>query len=268
MTPAVWFDSHCHFDFSVLDASREGDWQLASSLGVEGLLIPGVTRTQGESLSAFCAQNRRWRYALGLHPYWCQDHREDDLLWLATALQQPGVVAVGECGMDRVLVKEGSATWDAQWQWLMKQVELAESTGLPLVLHIRGAHDEVAAELRRRRFSGQGLVHAFSGSVQQAANWCDLGFCLGVGGAMTHPRAQRLRRTLQQIPPENLLLETDAPDMPPAFLGRHHNSPAMIPLYGHILSCLLGIETEDLAEQLQKNLLRVFPVLAGSEMAR
>ena len=263
MSSALWFDSHCHFDFAALDATRAADWRLASESGVQGLLIPGVTRQQGQNLQAFCSQNPGWRYCLGLHPYWCGEHREDDLDWLDQALTQPGRVAVGECGMDRVLVKQEGYDWDDQWYWFIRQVELAEQHGLPLVLHIRGAHDEVAAELRRRRFSTQGLVHAFSGSAQQAGNWADLGFCLGVGGAMTHPGATRLRRTLAEIPLENLLLETDSPDMTPAFLGRDTNSPAMIPLYGQILAGLRQTDTGALADQLQKNLIRVFPVLAG-----
>ena len=258
-----WFDSHCHFDFDALDSSRDSDWRLARRLGVSGLLIPGITREQGERLPTFCATVSEWSYCLGLHPYWCHQHRQDDLLWLDQELASPGVIAVGECGMDRVLAKEGAARWEDQWYWLEQQVTLAERHGLPLVLHIRGAHDEVASELKRRRFRSGGLVHAFSGSLQQAENWCELGFCLGVGGAMSHPRATRLRTTLSQIPLQHLLLETDSPDMTPAFLGRSVNSPAMIPLYAQILARLMHCQPAELADQLEKNRLRVFPALAA-----
>lgn len=259
-----WFDAHCHFDFDALDQTREGDWALAQSLGVTGLMIPGITRAQTEgALQKGYGVSARYHLLFGLHPYWCNLHQPEDLGWLDDMLRRHRPVALGEAGTDRILAKQSDIDLETQWRWLMAQIELAEAHKLPLVLHIRGTHDEVAAELRRRRFSYGGMVHAFSGSLQQGRHWHDLGFGLGVGGAMTHPRAHRLRQTLSGLPLEALLLETDAPDMKPAFLARDTNTPAMIPLYGAMLARLRNkMAMADLAEQLQQNLYRIFPALA------
>ena len=259
--PIRWFDSHCHFDFPVFDPDREQVWQHAQQEGLEGLLIPGVTRRQGEALPAFC-QNRPWRYALGLHPYFLQQHQHRDGEWLAQALAVPGVVAVGEAGLDRILATD-HAILEQQWHWFRLQAELAAQYGLPLILHIRGMHDEAAAFLRRQRFTGGGMVHAFSGSEQQGRVWHDLGFVLGVGGAMTHPRAQKLRRTLTALPLESLLLETDSPDMVPAFWGTERNSPETLPLIAAMLAALRGIAPSELAAVQKRTRLRIFPELSG-----
>ena len=253
-----WFDSHCHFDFRAFDETRESEWKLAHRMGVLGLVIPGITRQQGEKLSKFCHHNPNWYYSLGFHPFWLTEHKLTDIDWLDSALSTTDALAVGECGMDQILIKQGIASWVDQWRCFIHQVELAEAHGKPLVLHIRGAHDQVAAELKRRGFSHAGLVHAFTGSEQQAKVWSDLGFCLGVGGAISYPKASRFRRTLAAIPIENLLLETDSPDMKPAFLRNASNTPAMIPLYAAILSSIKKIELSDLSIQLDINLQRVF----------
>ena len=254
-----WFDSHCHFDFEALDADRDSDWPLARRLGVRGGMIPGVSHSLSHHLPQFTARWPGWYFAAGLHPYWCNEHQPGHLHWLAEMAEHPRAVAIGECGLDKPLAQAGSIDLETQWHWLRAQLDIAEALQRPLVLHVRGFHDELLAELRRRRFAHGGLVHAFSGSVQQGEKWHELGFCLGVGGAMTHPRATRLRQTLTQLPLTALLLETDAPDMPAAFWGRATNSPVAIPLYGAALAALRGMEIPELRKALEQNLYRVFP---------
>lgn len=262
--PSVqWFDAHCHFDFDVFEGRREGDWAQANRAGVGGVMIPGVSRALTEALMKRPPQGWNQHCLAGLHPYWCHEHQPSDLDFLEQALKQLKSAAVGEAGLDVHLVKSGRVSLDTQWHWLLPQIELAEHLGLPLVLHVRGMHDELCSFLRRRRFTHGGLVHAFSGSEQQGRRWHELGFALGVGGAMTHPRAQRLRCTLQALPVESLLLETDSPDMAPAFTADQVNVPAMIPLYGAILARLRNMDSlSEIAQILQQNLYRIFPSLA------
>ena len=259
--PPHWFDSHCHFDFAALDHEREPQWALAQRSGVSGLLIPGVHRQQGEHLAAFC-QNRPFYYALGLHPYFLSRHKEDDLLWLEQALQQPDVIAVGEAGLDWMLALT-SEQRQQQWFWFRAQVALAQTYELPMILHIRGAHDEAASFLRQQRFRTGGMVHAFSGSEQQGNAWRKLGFRLGIGGAMSHPRAHKLRRTVAALPLESWLLETDSPDMQPAFWNGVNNSPASIPLLAAMLASLHRVSLTELALRLEQNLLQTFPRIAA-----
>ena len=233
-----WFDSHCHFDFAAFDADREALWQSAQQAGCCGLLIPGISRQQGQALAGFCA-GKPWFYAQGLHPYFLTQHRQADIDWLDQALTDPGVVAVGEVGLDRILATTDEIL-EQQWHWFRLQVELAEAHRLPLILHIRGMHDEAASWLRRRRFTHGGMVHAFSGSGQQAAKWIELGFALGIGGALTHPRAHKLRRTVAALPHSSILLETDSPDMTPVFWGAERNDPRTVPLIAAIVARLQG----------------------------
>lgn len=130
-----------------------------------------------------------------------------------------------------------------------------------MILHIRGMHDEACSYLRQKRFTHGGIVHAFSGSEQQAKAWLDLGFKLGIGGAMTHPRAHKLRRTIRAIPLEAWLLETDSPDMKSAFWAGKHNSPRAIPLLAACLAALKDRTLADIALAQQLEIVAFWPSL-------
>ena len=256
-----WVDSHCHFDFDAFRQHRSQHWQLAQSLGLSGLIIPGIHLYQSAQLPAFCAATA-WHYAQGLHPYFLAQHQSADIARLAELLQRDQAIAVGEIGLDWTLARQTAdehAARQQQWWYFTEQARLAEQQKLPLILHIRGAHDEAASWLRRQRFSQGGIVHAFSGSVQQGQRWLELGFKLGIGGAMTFPRAQKLRRTLQQLPLHSWLLESDAPDMRPSFFNAGINSPVAVPLYGHILAALTVTEVEEVAAANLRSLTQIFP---------
>jgi len=243
-SPLRWFDSHCHFDFPDFDDDRDQIWQQSVSAGCVGLIIPGVTRRQNEQLPNFCL-GQPWFYAQGLHPYFLDKHNEADADWLDCALQNPDVLAVGEAGLDKVLARDEQSL-EQQWHWFRLQAELAQAHKLPMILHIRGMHDEAASWLRSMRFTQGGMVHAFSGSEQQAKRWADLGFGLGIGGAVTHPRAQKLRRTVQALPADQIVLETDSPDMAPAFWhGR--NDPRALPLTAAVVAALRGESVIDIS---------------------
>ncbi|WP_419813575.1 TatD family hydrolase [Bacterioplanoides sp.] len=268
-TDLIWIDSHCHFDFPQWHSQRDEHWQLAQTLGVQSLIIPGITIEQNQQVAQFCADTP-WQFALGLHPYFLAQHGDNDLDALERLLsrtvesQQSPAIAVGEIGLDWVLAKQADdpdAARAQQWQLFEAQVVLAERYQLPLILHIRGCHDQAASWLRRRRFSFGGIVHAFSGSEQQAKAWLDLGFKLGIGGAMTFPRANKLRNTISSLPLSAWVLETDAPDMRPAFFRQGVSSPVAIPLYGAILATLKQVSLMEVSVQNQNNLLSLFPGL-------
>ena len=301
----AWFDSHCHFDFEAFDTSRSEHWALAQRHHVQGCLVPGVSRALSESRADRLRGIPHGR-ALGLHPYWMNEHRQEDLDWLDSSLadvafQRPAlrlsgeIVAVGETGLDRPLAKRGGPSLREQMVWFDAQCALAHSHRLPLILHAVGTHQELIHHLRACGFTQGGMVHGFTGSEEQARQWLDLGFVLGVGGAISRPNASRLRALFQYSPLDALLLETDGPDMPPAFLassdgassGRagtggtrrdarsgsdnYHlndttlpaiNGPAMIPLLGAILAQIRKLDDlSQLALTLQQNAYRIFPRL-------
>ena len=281
----LWIDSHCHFDFQAFDRQRSRYWQQAQAHGVAGLIIPGTTLAQSTRLVDFC-QHQPWWYAQGIHPYFLErsvspersaglEHRtapentagidrDDELTCLGKLLQCSQPLAVGEIGLDWVLVKRSSEperTRQQQWYYFEQQVVLAQSLKLPLILHIRGAHDEALSFLRRSGFTQGGVVHAFSGSQQQARGWLDAGFRLGIGGAMSYPRAQKLRTTIRSLPASAWLLETDAPDMSPAFFDGRFNAPVAVPLYAAILSALTQTSLEQLAMIQRETIKNTFPAL-------
>ena len=253
-----WFDSHCHFDFAAFSSQRETHWQLAQQLGVTAIIIPGVSRQQSANIRALC-QNKPWFYSLGLHPYFLNQHNKEDLDWLAQELStDPHIIALGEMGLD---LPSATTTELQQQQFdlFAAQVALAKQFNKPLIVHIRGQHDQAASYLRHQHFTQGGVVHAFSGSEQQAKAWLDLGFKLGIGGAMTHPRAHKLRRTIQAAPLNAWLLETDGPDMKAAFWGDNIYGPAAIPLLAACLATLKKCSLEELSMAQKQNFLDIWP---------
>ncbi|MDP2549031.1 TatD family hydrolase [Oceanobacter sp. 4_MG-2023] len=231
-----WFDSHCHFDFPVFAQNRQAVWQHCESLGLTGLIVPGISCEQGKQLASFC-QGRPWWFALGLHPFFIDQHTMDDLDWLEHALVTSDCVAVGEFGLHRVRQMDPAIRL-RQRRLFDAQLQLAQQYRLPVILHGVGAHDEIILALRQTRFDQGGVIHAFSGSEQQARQYLDLGFRLGLGGLLLRPNAHRLRRTVQQLPLDAWLLETDAPDMAPAVVASATNSPVFLPLIGVALARL------------------------------
>lgn len=262
----IWVDSHCHFDFAAFANNREQEWLLAQAQGIVGLIIPGISKNQGETLADFC-QQKPWFFALGLHPYFMQQHQQADLIWLENALQNSDALAVGEIGLDNVIATTETEL-NNQWQYFDAQIHIAKTHKKSVILHIRGMHDQACAYLRKQQFTGGGIVHAFSGSEQQAKAWLDLGFSLGIGGAMTHARAQKLRKTIQALPTDAWLLETDSPDMKPAFWQGECNSPVVIPFLAAILATLKQQTLREIALIQQHKLLDLWPELSVLFRAR
>jgi TatD DNase family protein len=207
-------------------------------------------------------------YALGIHPLYVDRAGPDDLTALGLALQahasDPALVAVGEIGLDRF---DGHPDFENQLRCFRAQLVLAQAHDLPVILHVRRAVDWVLKELRRCPVRG-GIAHAFNGSLQQAEVFIQMGFALGFGGAITYERSLRLRDLACQLPLSALVLETDAPDIPPQWLYRTaeqrlrgdaqgRNSPAELPRIAGHLAELKGLSPDELARVSSANARRV-----------
>jgi TatD DNase family protein len=217
-------------------------------------------------------------YGLGIHPLYVPQADMDDLLRLDDALAEyrndPRLVAVGEIGLDFfVPALREPAMREKQTHFYRAQLKLARKHGLPVILHVRRSADQLLSGLRDIAVSG-GIAHAFNGSDQQAQQFVDRGFALGFGGAMTYERATQLRHLATSLPLEALVLETDAPDIPPHWLyataaeratgvSQGINSPAELPRIGAVLAKLRGMPAEGLAHATMRNASRVLPKLAG-----
>ena len=256
----MWIDSHCHLDASAFDRDRDEVVAEARAGGVEG-----IVNLPGHVAHFAAAQASRQRYGcftgFGIHPMWVAGpagrSTRDDLAVLRSWVERERPDLIGEIGLDFFV--EDTDALEQEW-FFAEQLKLAREFDLPVSLHVRRSQDRILWHLRRIRVRG-GFAHAFNGSLQQAEAFIDLGFCLGFGGTATFPRAHRIRALLRQIPLENIVVETDAPDMPPSFLGgmgaKIRNSPAFLPRIGAMLAEVRGVSSATLASATRDNVRRI-----------
>ncbi|MGQ9659209.1 MAG: TatD family hydrolase [Thermochromatium sp.] len=247
-------DTHCHIDVPEFDADRADVLTRARMAGVESLVVPAIDAAGWESLLRLCDSappaGPRLYPALGLHPVYLEAHREVDLARLETLVAERAVIAIGEIGLDRYVVGLDPGR---QTQLLERQLTIARAAGLPVLLHVRQAHDEMLALLRRHPVPDGGIVHAFNGSLQQAYRYLELGFRLGFGGMLTFERSRKLRRLATELPLEALVLETDAPDMTVASHQGGRNSPEYLPEVLETLARLRDLEPSEVASRTTAN---------------
>tara|TARA_B110000091_G_scaffold149991_1_gene159640 strand:- start:119 stop:886 length:768 start_codon:yes stop_codon:yes gene_type:complete len=242
----VLIDSHCHIDFCCFDHDRNDVLNSCKKLAVDTIVIPGTEASQWQKQIDLCHLYPQLRFALGLHPYFLKSFESLHLVELSQLLNkyQDKVIAVGEIGLDTHI----DVDWNLQLQVFEQQLLIAEERMLPVILHHRNSHNELIRTLKAKKFTQGGIVHAFSGSVEVAKTYIDLGFKIGVGGGITYSRASKTRNTLAQLPINCLVLETDAPDMPLMGKQGQRNSPEYLP---EIFESLLSLRTETKQQLLQ-----------------
>ena len=247
----MFIDSHCHFDFEPFASDPAYYLDLARRAGIGKIVIPSVGQRDWQAVRALCRQFDNLYYALGLHPYYSGEHRQDALALLASELENVAAegekrdrkcVAVGECGLDFAIVDTNR---EQQLEWLAGQLALANNYALPVILHCRKAFPELLQLLRQNRPIAGGVYHGFSGSLPQAEQLIDLGIKIGVGGTITYRRANKTRNTIASLPLAALMLETDAPDMPVAGFQGQPNRPDRL---RHIVRALVEIREESESE--------------------
>jgi TatD DNase family protein len=276
----LWIDTHCHLDAPEFGAAAEQalrERARARERGVGLCVLPAVERANWGAVRDLARQTSD-AYALGIHPLYVPQARDEDLdaldAELAARRDDPRLVAVGEIGLDFfVPALCEPAMRERQERFYRAQLRLARRHGLPVILHVRKSADALLKGVRELRPPG-GIAHAFSGSAEQARAFLSLGFKLGFGGAATFDTARRLRALAAELPPEALVLETDAPDIPPQWLyataaeraaGRPQgvNSPAELPRIGAVIAGLRGLTPEALAKITTANALAALPRLAA-----
>ncbi|AKE51631.1 TatD family hydrolase [Kangiella geojedonensis] len=244
------FDSHCHLDFPVFDNDRDAIFEQMRKVGIEGVLIPGVKKENWRFIRQLAAIKPGVHVALGLHPMFLKEHRKEHIHDLELAAGIKPLAAIGEIGLDYY---EKNLDRKVQIALFKAQVEIAKSCKLPIVLHVRKAHEDVLLYLKTMKFQEGGIVHAFNGSMQQAERYRELGFKLGFGGAMTYERSVKLRELAKNLLLSDIVLETDAPDMMPAGCEKDHNSPLNIFQNFNTLVELRSESAEEIALQTSQN---------------
>jgi TatD DNase family protein len=245
-------DTHCHFDFPPFSDHEPESLALAEQAGVRRIIVPTVTADRFVRVLKLARDYPPLFAALGLHPLYIAEHHEPELEQLAgfLASRPPKLVAVGEIGLDLYME---NPQFERQQRVLTAQLKLAKQYDLPVILHSRRSHDQLAAMLRRTEVPRRGVVHGFAGSLSQAQAFIRLGYYIGVGGTISYERAQKTRNVMAQLPLTSLLLETDAPDMPLAGYQGQPNRPERAVEVFHTLCQLRSESPADIAAHLQHN---------------
>ncbi len=250
----MWIDTHNHFDFAVFNKTRASDWAKARSLGVSAQFVMSISPANFAAVEQLAEQFAGTYFALGIHPMMVMTlEPEAAISTLRQAVERnrynPRFIGIGEIGLDG-FIKDSD--FNRQVDFFTAQLKIARDDDLPVFMHIRKAQDKI---LKYCRVFGieKGIAHAFNGSHQQAECYLTQGLKLGFGGAFTYERAKQLRRLVCDLPLESFVLETDAPDMPPAWLDRETNYSYHLPRIAKTFAQLRGLEIETLAQRIKAN---------------
>jgi len=259
-------DTHCHIDIEAFDEDRYEVLDRCQDEGVTKIVVPGIEAETWDRLGKMCDELPGLYPAFGLHPVYVEQHSDEDLVELEMRLQQGNPVAVGEIGLDFFYfdTKNKDLTEsikERQMNLFEAQLKLAQSTSLPVIMHVRKAHDAALSVLRRNSIVG-GICHAFNGSLEQAHHYIDMGFKLGFGGMLTYERSHKLHRLAQQLPIESIVLETDSPDMTVSSHHGERNSPEYLP---ECLAALAELRDEDAASIAAQTTANAYDVFSFSQ---
>lgn len=252
-------DTHTHLDAPEFSRDRRQVLDRAIAAGVQRMVVVGIACDHWQAQWQLVQSDCHLHAAFGVHPMYLDQHRseqvEDLRQWLEQLAGDSRLCALGEFGLDYFIENPDRPL---QQYWFEAQLKLAEAFQLPALLHVRRAHDVAIATLKRLAPSRGGIIHAFTGSYEQAREYMKLGFCIGLGGAPTWPQAHRLHRMVQALPLEAIVLETDSPDMAPAMHPNQRNTPANLVDIAQALATLRNMPLEELAAASTENACRLF----------
>lgn len=278
-----WIDTHCHLDaLEFCESNQPAAPEIRAQAAINGVahcVIPSVEVANFDAVRRL-AHAFHDSYCLGIHPLYVERSRDEDLKLLDAQIAlhhaDSRLVAVGEIGLDYfVAALCESPLRERQEAFYRAQLHLAKKYQLPVVLHVRRSADRLLKHLRALAQGGwrwSGIAHAFNGSEVQAQEFIRLGFKLGFGGAVTFERALHLRHLATVLPMDALVLETDAPDIPPCWLYTTaqqrlqgatpvRNTPAQLPRIAEVVAALRGMAVDDLAQASTHNACVALPRL-------
>ncbi|MBF0367857.1 MAG: TatD family hydrolase [Magnetococcales bacterium] len=255
-------DTHCHLDLTAFDSDRPAVLARSRQAGVNRWVVPGIEIEGFEGILSLTRSNPAIHPALGLHPLYLPTNPPAALDHLAGLLDHhrwdpSPIIAIGEIGLDYTAPQESHGAQQALFD---AQLQLAQDRKLPVLLHVRKAHDQVIGLLKKRPLARGGIVHAFNGSITQARRYIDLGFALGCGGVVTRERALKIRRVAASLPETSLVLESDAPDMAPQGYQDTRNEPCHLPLIAQALAHLHKVPVERIMAVTETNTRRVLAI--------
>jgi len=249
-------DSHCHLDFESFDKDREQVMQRAQDNNINDIIIPGTEKIYWDRINKLCAEHKQLHPCYGLHPYWVNSHDKKNIEQLYTYVEKNTPVAIGECGLD---FRENQADKNTQLYFFEAQLEIAQSHQLPVVIHSVKATETVITSIKKFK-NLKGMVHSYSGSLEQANQLIELGFFISIGGSVTYDNAKKIKSVVKEIPLTSILLETDAPDQPGKQNTDNRNEPAFLINTLDSISTLKDVSQEVIAQQTTINAKDLFKI--------
>lgn len=250
-------DTHAHLYSSKFDHDRSDMVRRAIAAGVTRMYLPNIDSESIDAMLALEAEFPEHCFAMmGLHPSHVKpDTYEQELALVEDWLGRRPWAGVGETGIDLYWDK---TTLSIQQIAFARQIEWAKDLGRPIIIHSRESNEECLALVKAGQDGRlRGIFHCFSGTVEQAKRMIDLGFMLGIGGTLTYAKSE-LPAVLREIPLEHLVLETDAPYLPPVPHRGKRNESAYVRLVAEMLSEVKVLPVAEIARATTANALRMF----------
>ncbi len=275
-------DSHCHLDFTEFSKNISELLLQCHAQNIHRIIVPSVNPEHWQRVLSLAKQTTHVNIAcaLGIHPWFLIPQNNlttnnTDLDFHTQQLNQTlnqarsknpnNIVAIGECGIDIFKAKKNTPNEQAfneniklQQDFFAMQLHIAKQNNLPVIVHHCQSHPLILSLLKQHKLNKAGVIHAFSGSYQQAIDYIDLGFKLGIGGTITYSRAKKTINAIKRLPLSSLLLETDAPAMPPFGQQGLINSPLNLTLVFQALVAIRNEPKEIIAEQIETNIQQLF----------
>ena len=252
------FDSHCHLESENFQNDLPQVMQRMAQAGVRRCVLGGSDLETSRHIVALVRKHEGMYGAVGVHPHEAKTWTDATEAELERMLAQPRVVAVGEIGLDYFY---DLSPREKQREVLIRQLDLARRMNVPAVFHVRDAHGDMLEVLRQRRGKlPAGVMHCYSGSVESAREYLDLGFYLSFAGPVTFKKANKLQEAARFCPADRLLVETDSPYLAPVPMRGKRNEPAFVYYVAEMVAQLRGVSTEELADTAARNACRLFGI--------
>ncbi len=248
-------DVHCHLESDYFKDTLDDIIDGARKAGIIKLITSSITPGEWQLSELIARRFTEVEFALGVHPWYARKEDLADIPALGAARER-GAVAVGEIGLDR---KIEHVPFDLQKIVFEEQLKIAKDTGLPVIVHCRGAFEDLLQSVKKIGLPGRGgVIHSFSGSEEIAALCIRLGFSFSFGGALTFRNSRKKEAVLKRVFPEHFMLETDSPDIPPVEAKEMPNVPSNILYSLKAASEILDVDESEIAETGCLNAKRMF----------
>jgi len=251
-------DSHAHLYSERFDKDREKVISDLKKDGIELVIIPSSSVMTSVRAVSLANKYSNLYATVGIHPNVTDEMDDGTIPVLRELAKNKKVVAIGECGLD---YHYDYVSRDVQKKWFIEQIKLAKELKLPVVIHDREANIDTYNILKGESDSNlTGVLHCYSGDAELAQKYVDMGFYISIAGPVTYRSAHKLKEVAKKIPLEYLLIETDAPSLPPSDIGKRRNEPIYVKYIASMIAELRGISFERVAKQTNENTKRIFRI--------